>query len=198
MAGQINVTAFDRTGGTDTTALADDGRIHLTFQFIPGSNDADIERIEFADNLGKVGTVYAYFDKQCTPENPLYVRWINDLGGYEYQMFDQRKVYEYFAEDYVDFYPYIEDTTMGLRSREIINIGSIRNTVRVGLEQLERKDFDRIRKLIYSPKIDWYDIGLEKWFGITIGSDPTEIWDSGTSKGTVEFIFRLNDTLVQF
>lgn len=201
MEGQINVTAYDRDGLIDTLTMRDNVNFHVTVEFTPGTDpevSPDIERIVLQDEYGTVEDVEIVFENECIPENPFYIRWINRLGGFEYQMFDQHKGYEQTAAGFTDFFPSFDDTTEASRTREIIDITEAKDTATVGLEQLDRDDFERLSKLIFSPRIDVFNPRLERWEGVTLDNTTRVSWDTRASKGAVEFVFRMKDIQLQF
>lgn len=201
MTGTIIVTAIDRDGNSDTLTMSDSVNFHVNIEFTPGSDDVlvhDIARIRLSDIYAVLPDVEAVFEKTCTPDNPFYIRWINRQGGFEYQMFDQNKEFEATAGGFVDFYPSFHDTTEAARTREILDMDECKDTAAVGLEQLDRYDFDRISNLIFSPRIDVYNPELARWEGITLDNTTRVTWDTRTSRGAVGFVFRLKDIQLQF
>ena len=47
--------------------------------------------------------------KECVPQSPFYVRWLNRFGGLDYWMFELRQEFKRKQSSYEDFEPYITD-----------------------------------------------------------------------------------------
>lgn len=150
----------------------------------------------------RVGDIYpvaeVVFEPACTPANPFYIRWINRDGGFEYQMFDQHKAFTDAAGGFVEFSPSFDSTTAASRTREVLDMTECKATAAVGLEGLDRATFDRLRGIIYSPRIDHYNEKLERWEGVTLDGNTSVAWDTHGSLGSVEFTFRLKEVQLQF
>lgn len=182
------VNIFDGTGGTAG---------HATVETVPDVAPY-ITGLTLTDANALVPDTQVIFVPTCTPAHPFYVRWINCDGGFEYYMFDQRKVFEGSAGGAVEFTPEIEDTFATSRTREVLDMTECKETATVGVEQLDRDAFDMLKGLIYSPRIDRWNPATEQWEGLTHDSTATAAWDTKTSLGSVEFTFRLNEIQLQF
>ena len=195
----IAVVAVSREGLTDFVMMTEEYNMHLTVEFAPnGDTPTDIERIVLFGNFGENKNINVQFDKRCVPDNPFYVRWVNALGGFEYAMFDQYKAYESAAAGIVDFFPSFSSTTAATRTREFLNLEDAKRTVTVGLEQLDRDEYDRLAGIMFSPRIDVWNRELERWEGITLDGNTKAAWGTHGTKGMVEYRFRLKDVQLQY
>lgn len=195
------MTAYMSDGTTDSLNMTDATNFHVSVEFIPGVESdlsPDIDRVVLTDFYGTIADTEVVFDRECTPPDPFYVRWINRQGGFEYQMFDENKTYEKSASGFVEFFPSFADTAEASRTREIIDITGAKATAAVGIELLDRDEFDRISTIMFSPRIDVYNRELTRWEGITLDNTTRATWDTRTSRGTLGFVFRLKDIQLQF
>lgn len=196
------LVAYDTGGATDTAAMTDENdTLHLTVEFIPGISspeNPDITRVALMGVTGVDEIINVVFEKKCTPGNPVYLRWVNDLGGFEYQMFDQHKEYETEAAGIVDFFPSFDDTENVTRTREVLNLTGAKRTIAAGMEQLARDEFDVIAGITVSPRIDMWDTITGKWQGVTLDGNTRTTWDTHHSRGAIELVLRLAEMQLQF
>lgn len=76
----------------------------------------------------------------CTPNNPFYVRWINQMGGYDYWMFGKRQVFTHKTENKKTFRPYISNILKAQTTTELYKF-DVTEQVVVGAEQLKNEYF---------------------------------------------------------
>lgn len=133
----------------------------------------------------------------CVPDAPFYVRWINTGGGWNYRMF-------FIQEDSEEVSDIKNVQLVGRNQRDTqatINLTATR-TVRVGAGCLRRSEFDILKALARSPRIEWYDEDLNGgdggWQRIVLGEEFTAVWNNLSSLGEVQFLFRLPRILTQF
>lgn len=133
----------------------------------------------------------------CVPDAPFYVRWINTGGGWNYRMF-------FIQEDSEEVSDIKNVQLVGHNQRDTqatINLTATR-TVRVGAGCLRRSEFDILKALARSPRIEWYDEDLNGgdggWQRIVLGEEFTAVWNNLSSLGEVQFLFRLPRILTQF
>lgn len=181
-------------------ALIDDGKYNLTISSAP--NDLflrdNIGRI-ITGNLGNGITVvpepsedFKQFiieiENLPTPCNPFYVRWLNRQGGFDYWMFGFR---QFLTKGIADKKTYINED-----NDEVIYSLSGLESVRVGATNLNRNEFDILSKIIYSPKIEWYDENISAWKQILIEKGDSEL-DTRSTINTLEFTFSLPNPIIQ-
>lgn len=99
--------------------------------------------------------------KKSVPSHPFYVRWINDLGGYDYHMFacNQQHAYELASQ-----------TTYDMQDGDGQQVGLEKtgnHTIEVSSGMVTRQNAIAIAKLVLSPDIRWYDEQAGQWIRIT-------------------------------
>lgn len=133
---------------------------------------------------------------KCIPNNPFYVRWVNQKGGYDYWMFAGRQKFENKTENRKIFNPYFSDITNVNKTREIYDM-ECKESVVVGAENVSDEDFLPLRKLVYSPLIEWWDERRSKWIRLFV-SDYDSAYDTRNSSHKIEITFDLPDIQLQF
>lgn len=104
------------------------------------------------------------------PAHPFYVRWINNLGGWEYFMFacQQKEANQLSVND--TYEPYITAGRYGQRKafhKEATRV------VETSTGIIDRQTYESVSKLIYSPVIQLYD-GSD-WVEIQVRDGKTEV-----------------------
>lgn len=137
-------------------------------------------------------------DTCCIPENPFYVRWINQLGGWDYWMFSRKQLLTNAISDSVTFTPYQDDTSIIDSTNKQLAL-TAKQSILVGAEQLTNNEFDVISKIIYSPKIQLYNKNQDDtyyWTGLLVEDTKTEK-DTSLSKQSIELTFVLPTPQIQ-
>lgn len=132
----------------------------------------------------------------CTPNNPFYVRWINQMGGYDYWMFGKRQVFTNKTENKKTFKPYIYDIKRAQITTELYKF-DVTEQVVVGVEQLKNEHFKPLSKIILSPQIEWYNESTSKWIQVYI-ADYDFDYNTAKSSQDIEITFSLPDKQLQF
>lgn len=156
------------------------------------------------DNNGKPITVYGtYIYKEETytvryenaPRNAFWVRWINDMGGWEYWMFS---CHVYRGKEVSDikqadvYYERNEEAAGNLTYSKEAN-----ETTAVSSGQVDLATLEILSNLPKSPRIEWYDKAVEKWMRIEV--DDTEItYGLHQPTGEIEFTFIMPKPQIQF
>ena len=99
--------------------------------------------------------------KKSVPEYPFYVRWINELGGYDYHMFacNQQHAYELASQTTYD----MQDGN----GQQVVLEKTGNHTIEVSSGLVTRQNAIAIAKLVLSPDIRWYDEQAGQWIRIT-------------------------------
>ena len=99
--------------------------------------------------------------KKRVPAHPFYVRWINELGGYDYHMFacNQQHAYELASQTTYD----MQDCD----GQQVVLDKTGNHTIEVSSGLVTRQNAIAIAKLVLSPDIRWYDEQAGKWIRIT-------------------------------
>lgn len=194
MTGAITIQA-DFTDATTSTVLLTEGGL-VNVETIPGS-DTDIDSLALLDVAGAIETKKIIFESTCTPEHPVYVRWINRFGGWDYHMFEGNKTRETTYDPDV-IYSRADGTGIDSTRTRTVSEANREETLICGAEQLDENQFEFLAGIIHSPKIDTYNTTRKAWEGVTIEEKATARRNTATSLGSIEFEFRLIDQDAQF
>ena len=99
--------------------------------------------------------------KKSVPAHPFYVRWINELGGYDYHMF---------ACNQQHYYELTSQTTYDMHDgdgQQVVLDKTGNHTIEVSSGLVTRQNAIAISKLVLSPDIRWYDEQAGQWIRIT-------------------------------
>lgn len=130
------------------------------------------------------------------PYNPFYIRWINQKGGWDTYMFEQRRKYtqevdrgdQYVSANSGD--PYASQTRGELAPE-------IKNIVQAGAEQLDENDFNLLKGIALSPLVQRYDRSIKAWQRVLV-NDTDLTWDTKIPRNTVSYEFQLIDDQTQW
>jgi len=130
------------------------------------------------------------------PENPFYIRWINRQGGYDYCMFGYRQYYTNSVTNQKNINLVVIDQETAKGLNESIMLEGIEK-VKVGAQGLTANEYDCISKLIYSPRIEWFNETTQNWQTLTIDKGENEN-DTRNILKEIEFTFNLPTPQLQF
>ena len=137
--------------------------------------------------------IFVYTEVPC---NPFYIRWINQKGGWDTYMFEQRKKYTQ-EVDRGDQYvlansrgPYASQTRGELAPE-------FKNIVQAGAEQLDENDFNLLKGIALSPLVQRYNDSIGVWQRVLV-NDMDLTWDTKTPRNTVSYEFQLIDEQTQW
>lgn len=160
------------------------------------STDANYVKLRLsggADPSQAWNIIFIDMEKPC---NPFYIRWINQKGGWDTYMFEQRKKYtqevdrgdQYVLANSRD--PYASQTRGELAPE-------FKNIVQAGAEQLDENDFNLLKGIALSPLVQRYDRSIETWQRVLV-NDTDLTWDTKTPRNTVSYEFQLIDEQTQW
>ena len=121
--------------------------------------------------------------KKSVPAHPFYVRWINELGGYDYNMFEcnQQHAYELASQTTYD----MQDGD----GQQMLLDKSGNHTIEVSSGLVTRQNAIAIAKLIMSPDIRWYDEQAGQWIRITAPQQSISLQtEQPTSEVVLKFV----------
>ena len=136
------------------------------------------------------------FVDACTPDTPIYVRWINSMGGWEYYMFG-------------GFHGLGQRTKRGdtfrLANASDLNAveidgelpPTVTDYVTCGAEQLDRTGFMSLREIATSPYVQVYDTS-RKLFTRCLVSSTDIVWNTQASRGQIDLELTLMSPYTQF
>lgn len=90
--------------------------------------------------------------EQCIPENPIYLTWLNPLGGWDYWLFGTRQQYTIQTKDLDTFQPVINYLQIANGIQESLGKEAYMK-VKLGYEGLTRAKVEGIRHILTSPKV---------------------------------------------
>lgn len=134
--------------------------------------------------------------QQTQPENPFFIRWVNQMGGYDQYMFGYRQFFNNAIESNQSVNSFILDQETASGTDETIMIEA-NEYVRVGAQGLTPDEFETLRKIPYSPKIEHYNSETQSWERITISKGDSDR-DSRNILSEIELIFKLPQPQLQF
>lgn len=116
---------------------------------------------------------------ECTPENPFYVKWVNNMGGYDYFMFKKRQRVKRDLKNVQVSVPFVPDVQASDHNEDVYSYEAD-NSVVAGAENVNRYEFEVLRGLLLSPRMWWYREDLQKWTRIYIakGSTQEDTWET--------------------
>lgn len=121
--------------------------------------------------------------KKRVPAHPFYVRWINELGGYDYHMFscNQQHAYELASQTTYDMHDG--------DGQQVVLEKTSNHTVEVSSGLVTRQNAIAIAKLVLSPDIRWYDEKAGKWIRITAPQQSISLkTEQPTSEVVLKFV----------
>lgn len=186
----VDVTFED--GTTDSIQLTP-GDPHMMIEFRPGIDNA-IDTVIIHGDLGDLITEVEFYDK-CVPEYPVYIRWINTLGGFEYYMFENNKSYARSANP-TNITPGESYRHHTLRSKLTLSM-EVEDTIDLGEGNLNLDEFRMLGEILTSPKIEYWNTDLEQWETCVLSGKTTAEWNTRNSRGQVGFTLRMLDQPIQ-
>ena len=119
--------------------------------------------------------------KKSVPAHPFYVRWINELGGYDYHMFacNQQHDYELASQTTYDMHD-------GDGQQVVLEMTG-NHTIEVSSGLVTKQNAIAIAKLVLSPDIRWYDEQASQWIRITA---PQQSISLKTEQPTLEVVLK--------
>lgn len=121
--------------------------------------------------------------KKRVPAHPFYVRWINELGGYDYHMFECNQQHDY---------ELASQTTYDMQDgdgQQVVLYKTGNHTIEVSSGLVTRQNAIAIAKLVLSPDIRWYDEQAGQWIRITAPQQSISLkTEQPTSEVVLKFV----------
>lgn len=189
---------YDGTYVFGVGGLSNDKGIMIAF------NDETLEERD----LGESSINITEIDCSEPEERQFYVRWLNDIGGWDYQMFSRnvqetdsttsQSIFEgYFDNVESPVNPANYYTGGGDPGYLDIYNGESERTVVCGVGGLSRDMYDLVKQLHHSPIIERYDKEKDVWLRIRI-KNGSNSWDKSSIRGSATFTFILEPYQKQF
>lgn len=168
-----NIIATFENGSGATLQLFPTRPNHATVEFTPGAS-VDIRSLRIPSLYPEHPELIVEFKEACTPENPAYLRWINRIGGYEYQMFSERITERLKTANVSTFEPYSNSNEFNSHPVRMLGATANRSMI-VGAYQVDRFEIKRLEGLLVSPRVELYDINTGQWVGVIAVAQTSEI-----------------------
>lgn len=151
------------------------------------------EEIHLNGNTASIATINVV--SQCMPSNPFYVRWLNDLGGWDYWMFGVRQYFNSKSENKEIANRFIESVHNTRRTTLLTGL-KVSNFVKLGAGLLTSTEFEALKEIEYSPMVDYYDSVQGHWIGVQV-TDVANEKDTKLGTQTIELTLQLPNRNVQ-
>lgn len=158
--------------------------------------DADANPITLDDIPSTYKATSMQVDTRKAPAHPFYVRWINRLGGYDYWMFGCRQYITRSLSSQNTYASYFEDVQQSAGDTQVYGKeGKEQAEVSSGL--LNPNQFEQVSRLIYSPRIEWYNEAASKWLTLLVDKSDNTMGTHQTMRECL-FTFTLPTPQLQF
>ncbi|MCL1936996.1 MAG: hypothetical protein FWF52_01195 [Candidatus Azobacteroides sp.] len=132
----------------------------------------------------------------CIPGSPFYVRWINQLGGFDYWMFYLNQIYEQSVNTLTAASPVIDDIMNANYIEYEVN-KETEKTITVGAGNLIELEYNELLKISTSPLVEVWDMEVQKWYRVYVDSGKFENSTRNRRK-EIEIEFTLPVPQIQF
>jgi hypothetical protein len=147
-------------------------------------------------SLGELTERNKVVENCCLPKNPFYVRWINNLGGWDYWLFSRRQYETKEIDSISTFEPYVEEVSNSKKLTEVLSVTGKKYIV-AGSEDLTDNEFEVISQILFSNNIQYYDKENARWLNCYIKDGSCEK-DNYESKHSLEIKFMIDKILMPF
>lgn len=147
-------------------------------------------------SLGDLTERNKVIENCCLPKNPFYIRWINNLGGWDYWLFSRRQYETKEIDGISTFEPYVEEVSNSKKLTEVLSVTGKKYIV-AGSEDLTDNEFEVISQILFSNNIQYYDKENARWLNCYIKDGSCEK-DNYESKHSLEIKFMMDKILMPF
>lgn len=146
------------------------------FHFVIDTGDLpfanNIKTFEDEESLVQLNETLVFNCISTIPCTPVYLRWLNQLGGYDYFMFYKKDVKEQNKTAYVNKYPDSLQATSGYHAGTMKPFQKQTSEVWViGADKITINELNELRKISRSMKIDLYFPETQSWLGVNIADN---------------------------
>lgn len=134
-------------------------------------------------------------DNECKA-NPIYLRWLNPLGGFDYWLFDKQQSVTLNVSDEITFNTVIDDM-IGVRNRMQVLSKRASEEIEVGAEMLTIDQINGIKYLLSSPKVEMYNGTCTCWIEVRIDTENFLIYNTGEQKASINFVIIKRENFIQ-
>lgn len=126
-----------------------------------------------------------YYHNQGCFKNPLYVRWLNTLGGWDYWLFEFDQSHGVKTKTETQVQNYVDDIGLVNSDIEVIEKSAL-PTIRVGAEGLTRDEAQGLEVLGYSVQVEMY-LSTGSWQAVRIADGTFRVYRTLIHTSTIEF-----------
>lgn len=135
-------------------------------------------------------------DYTCTPQAPFFVRWIGDNGAVEQWMFERKQTYKPAVKSSSVFERDIDNVAEAMTNEIAYDI-TTQNQVVIGAEDVEQSIYEVLKKLPFSPEIEWYREDTGKWIRLVVDKFDSS-YDTDSQTHELEITLSLPTRYTQF
>ena len=136
-------------------------------------------------------------DSPDMPDNPFYIRWVNQQGGWDYWMFGYRQFASRSVSNQITFNPYVQNQELVKGFEKVVGMEA-GEKIKAGSSSISENDYECVSRLIYSPYIEWFNEASGLWQSITLDGDGKNENDTNATSKDIEFTFNLPTPQLQF
>lgn len=136
------------------------------------------------------------FYEGCTPDDPVYVRWINTIGAWEYFMFSGSRGLGQRVER-GDTFALAGAYDIGAKETTGELPPTVTDYITCGAEQLERPEFEALKTIATSPYVQIYDTA-RKAFTRCLVNGTDIVWNTQAARGQIDLELTLMTPYTQF
>lgn len=193
----ILITATNQAGEASTIIASEVLNNLVTVEFI--YSDESIQKIEAFGEIPEISnTATVLFENTCIPENPMYFKWINSLGGWDYHMFSKRQKIAMKIKSSI--YETDSDFVQGYRDELVINSGllfdsEITTEVTFGCGWYGRFEFNKLLGMLKTNDVQLWDTDAGKWERVVIVQQNINHFTNDTSGEFEATIRKMTDLI---
>jgi hypothetical protein len=175
------VVVFDIEGGVQAYSSFLEQLEKGVCHFAISNHNAEIEAIinvynkimiqtNAADDLSVSQTVQQVVQLvNSYQKEPVYLRWLNELGGFDYYLFYKKDTRETVRSSYVNKYPLTIEPINGTQEGTLqVYKKEIGETWVIGADDIPLAEYDELKKIGRSFKIDLWLPNKNTWLGVNI------------------------------
>lgn len=204
--GTIKITATRSNSSTSELTVTEKNNRVITVEDVHEVNEDGVGLPVLTSlHIAEANTGSQYtrvvFEDTCTPDNPLYFKWINSLGGWSYRMFSHSQEYKHKRAKVNTYLPWLvreepiaSEVIQRNLYKERVYGAEINRTVTVGTGfngVLEKRE---LLGMLYSPVVYMWLVESRSWIEVTLDKQ-TLSENTSTYVGQVEYTLTLPTSL---
>lgn len=129
-------------------------------------------------------------------DNPVYLRWFNQLGGYNYWLFSGNNFSKSEIAESEFFEQTIEDIETATGTAEYLSRNN-QNSIILGADNLSQNDKQLVTSLIYSRKVEMYNSTLNTWTDVLVKAGSFDVLEARETRSDIQVEIMLPKTYLQ-